>query len=1058
MKTKAEILLKRMSMMYKNIVNLNIGFQQASNNPSNLDIAIDIYDEEGNKTKLKINSFQQLQQEFTRIDNNFKKLTTSPSYMLESDGTMSKYEKTTFMNAEYLENFVFDGTQCIVDKNSVVEDLVFPTVKLPITLNSNILKTEIFCRVYTITNGYNEIPDVCKELNLEYLQSIGKIGYTVYNRTIKIEKQQVNYFGRFTVESVTPVPKLSNSFLCILSDIKYTSKSTIGDTIDLKIGDFLVSETGASKYKIVDIDKFMKQVKIERVGGIETPKVGVNSLFFNSLIASDINVVNVPIKPDKKLVIFLSTENPVAISYPSVGIKIDTSDYKVMLDDKTYTIDEYFQKYVTNFSEYLNSLMIDTSIPYSLGIKPNKPILEQNNFKCVQINKHLIDAKTQSEMNDLNKKKQQIQNDIDYKQTVIDQTQNEVDTLKFNSIEDKNYRLNKITQLRNEINTLKQNMLTVTRDIDSNATKYGLKSSSPKYKVIGFWEMQDPMYSPLTAAQHIIRYDVQYRYLSKDVDTTESTTYKMISNGKEVTVAFSNWIELNTRTLNKTTDINGDLQWEQPLLDSVDDININQLSITINEGESLEIKVRAVTEAGFPVSPLKSAWSESLRIDFPNDLKNNNLQATVTQNNIDLNKAEFQAILQNLGLLTHVSGTIKESEKTFLHSSKDIASGQYTAEQKNIPLDVALKNIMNDINILKQTDTASNINVSFVDFDGESYTVTNNSTLEVSAGNYSDEFNVLDTVTWGNIIRKRGYLKIRNNNSVPVEIKTLVPGTTINSVNAETYYNVPAIIGDNSVQVAKQVVYFRNIDLVGQVQGADNTFRLVVPKAPTDNTAPESKYIDNSAADKDKNLVMLTGSTVSICKLIASNTASNFLCFTTEHPSYNYDNKQIILTEMQRLGRMNPNLKASQYQSETVQSGDEEFIGFKDNDKFAVGRYTCGAWLYPYVVKPQTIQVVGNTTVSTLIINKESEILIPIIYEYRMVDRLGHINGEINYDISSGLVYSKKLGIDILINNSTFKFDLKVTSKFKSKITTIDTRNVSSVVGQYNGEARENLS
>lgn len=1055
MKTKTEVLLKRMTLMYENIYNLLSAFQEASNAKN--DITVELKKEDGTVKTVTVNSFQHLQQELTRIDNNFKSLILGTGYSIDKTGQISQYQKVTFSNAEYLENFSLDTENCIVDNNTVIEDLVFPTIKLPITIDNDILETEIYCKIYDVTDGFDNIPDNPKELTLQYLTNNGKLKYNEYYRTLKVEKQKVQYFGRFNIETVEVDSENSNVFIVTLNTTKYTNKNILGDNIDLKIGDNLTSANNNNLFVISDIDLFTRTLKLTRIGGIEAPKVGINSLYFKEIINTDTKIINFPVKPAKKLIVFFSTENINTISYPSFGIKIDTTNYRVIHNDTTYTIDEYFQKYVTNFTEYINSLMMETTIPYSLGIKPDKPVLLQQNFKVVQINKHLIDAKTQSEMTDLNKKKQQIQNDIDYKQTIIDQTQNEVDTLKFNSIEEKNYRLNKIVQLRNEINTLKQNLLTVTRDIDSNATKYGLKNSKPKYKVIGFWDMQESLYSPLTQAQHIIKYEVQYRYLSKDVDTSDSTTYKMVSNGKEITVAFSNWNELPTRMLNKVKDINGDLRWEEPLLDSVDDININQCSITINEGESIEIKVRAVTEAGYPVAPMKSEWSESLRIDFPDDLKNNNLQATVSQNNIDLNKAEFNAILQNLGLLTHISGTIKESEKTFFHSASDISSGQYTQEQKNIPLDVCIKNILNDINILKQTDVTQNINISFVDFDGESYTITNNTTLEINGGNYSETFNVLDDKTWGGIVRKRGYIKIRNNNAVPIELRTLVPGVNFDSSNAENYYNVPVLVGDNVTQLSKQILYFRNVDLIGQVSGSDNTFKLVVPKASTDKTYPDDSLIDSAALDENKKLIMLKDETVSIYKLIDDYNQTNFLGFTTEHPNYNYDNKQLMLEEMKRLAKFNPNLKAEQYQSEVSKSGDENFVGFKDNDIYAFGRYSCGAWLYPYIAKPNVIQVIGNTSVSTLIINKESEILIPIIFEYRMVDRLGHINGEINYDIVNGLTYSKKLGVDILINNNTFKFDIKVTAKYKSKITSIDTKNVSSVIGNYNNEEKENL-
>ena len=96
------------------------------------------------------------------------------------------------------------------------------------------------------------------------------------------------------------------------------------------------------------------------------------------------------------------------------------------------------------------------------------------------------------------------------------------------------------------------------------------------------------------------------------------------------------------------------------------------------------------------------------------------------------------------------------------------------------------------------------------------------------------------------------------------------------------------------------------------------------------------------------------------------------------------------------------------------------------------------------------IKVIGNSTVSTLIIPKDTEILIPIVYEYRMTDRLGAINGDTNLTINDEIIYSKKIGIDIMINNELFNFDINVTSKLKAKITPIEALNVSSVIGSFN--------
>ncbi len=1095
METKAEVLLKRMDRLYKNIYNLLEAFQYASTNTGQ-NIFVELIDEKNNIKKLPVNSFLQLQQEINRIDNNFKSLTTQPSYVLSGDGTLSQYSKTTFLTAEYLENFSFDGSKCVIDKTSMVEDFVYPTIKLPIEIHKDIIRSEIYCKIYDISSGWDYIPDNPKQINIEKLYQDGKLFYKDYSRTLKLEKQQVEYFGRFTIETVK-AGSSSNTFIVTLDKTQYTEIGSLGDNKPLAIGDILVSTSGITKYQIKDFDSFTRTVTLVRIGGSEVPKVGVNQLQYNQVFKTNKNVVNIPIKPNQKLVIFLSTENLNAISYPSVGIKIDTEDF--LIDDKangvSYTIDEYFQKYVTNFSEYLNTLINDTAIPYSLGIQPNKPVLNAANFKVIQINKHLIDQATQNSINDLNKKKQLLQNEIDAKQVVIDQTQSELDSQKFNSVEEKTYRLNKMQTLRTEINTLKANLLTTARDIDNNASKYNIKNTKPKYKVIGFWDIQDTMYSPKTPPQHIIKYEVQYRYLQKDTDISEATTYKMISKGKEVTVAFSNWNELPTRCLNKVTTIDGKLEWESNVLDSINDININQCAITINEGESIEIKVRAITEAGYPISPMKSEWSEPLRIDFPDSLKTTSLQATVVQNDTDLRKAEFDAILRNLGLITHISDTIQESEKTFFHSAKNIASGQYTVEQKNIPLDECIKNILQDIKVLKSIDVNENISVSFVDFIGETYSIKNNTTLEVFAGNYTDGFDLSDVNHFGDIIRKKGYLKIRNNNTIPVEIRSLVPGKIFDFTTAARYEKVPVLfegklrysgneqLSDNTpTQTSKQILYLRNNDLIGSrinentSAAYDLIYELTKNKDNAcDNTKPTNVdttlkniiYLDSFDSDElklgglsvknevpaivfDSKVVDLTNK--SAVEIFLNYYKSLFKVFTVteEDPT----TKQPVNVTY-AFSKFNSILKRELLQKAVLPEDVLTDIHFTDYDKYAIGRNTVGAFLYPYLPDYQKIIVDGNTTASSLIISGESEILIPIIFEYRMTDALGNIDGKSQvYTQNNDLTYIKKIGFDILLNNSIFKFDLQVSAKLQSKVNSID---MTSVRTNYNNESKENL-
>lgn len=1051
MNSSLQVLFEKLELLYENTFNLLNGIQQASNSNSGV-IEIPIKDKNGNVTYVTINSFQNLQNELTRIDNNFKSLLNENniSYVLNGDGSISQVTKTSFMNAEYLQNFSVDNN-AIIDHTSIVENLVFPTVKIPITIDSSI-RTPIFARCYEITSGWENIPDSVNMINLEYLINSGDVIASMHEHNLELEKEQVKLFGKFTTTGVSTLD--NENFSVTLNTIKYSSLNSNGNNLELKVGDFLAASSGAAKYEIVSINKYSLTVELKRVAGIDIPKVGIDNLFFNEVLTNNENIVGIPIKPNQKIVVFLSAVNLKNIGYPSLGIKLDSSTYTVLYNNETYTLDDYFSKYVTNFGEFIESIVSESSIPLSLGIVPDEPVLESVNFKVVQINKHLVNDKSTSEINQLNENKQKIKNDIETKQSEIDNLQNELNTIKYNTIEEKQYRIDKIKTLQSQIATLNQNLLTVSRDLDNNAINYGLKDYAPKYRVIGFWDTQGSVYSPVTKPQQIIKYDVQYRYLSKSSDIVDNTSVKMVSNGKEINVVFSSWIDLPTRTLDKVENNAGDLVWESTVNDSVNDLSINQCLIPIKPGESIEIRVRAVSEAGYPLAPLKSEWSDILRIDFPEDLTNSSVSSVIAKNEDDLLSSEFNQILQTNGILEHVNSKIQESEKTFFHSSLDIASGFYTSELKNISLFEYLTRLRKDIDTALGITTNQNLVVELVDFDGNVYTMRNGTTMELFAGNYSDNLNLLDEKNYGSIIRKQGFIKLRNKTTTPIELKSLVPGDSIDSVNAKYYYNTPCRMADDYVQKSRQVIYFRNVDLT--LQNTQESFQLVKQAYPDTSVSVNSSYLDPSAQENEKDIIYVdTDGKVKAGKLVESYPTNIFNIFTKENPLYNPDEPDDVLEEFERLKKYTSILKEKQWQTEAKSSDTLARCGFENNDVYSIGENTCGAFLYPLISNISTVQVVGNTTTSTLIIPGESEIIIPFNFEYRMMDRKGHVNGEFGRSITDDLLYSKKMGVDILINNEIFRFDINVSAKLKSKIAPVESKNVSSIISAYKDENKE---
>ena len=151
--TTAEKLFDNIEFLYENIYNLLIGFQQANNGTNDIEVEIKkktdqlgVYTTE----RIRIKSFESLFNELNRLQLNFNSLTNEDniSYLLNSDGSLSQITKTSFINAEYLHNFtdLLGQQQCIIDDNSFIKNLLFPSVKIPVEL-SNQLNSNIYCKI-----------------------------------------------------------------------------------------------------------------------------------------------------------------------------------------------------------------------------------------------------------------------------------------------------------------------------------------------------------------------------------------------------------------------------------------------------------------------------------------------------------------------------------------------------------------------------------------------------------------------------------------------------------------------------------------------------------------------------------------------------------------------------------------------------------------------------------------------------------------------------------------------------------------------------------------------
>jgi hypothetical protein len=129
--------------------------------------------------------------------------------------------------------------------------------------------------------------------------------------------------------------------------------------------------------------------------------------------------------------------------------------------------------------------------------------------------------------------------------------------------------------------------------------------------------------------------------ISNVSETNTSTTSEYVNTN---TAYFSNWVEFNTDVRKRYWDeVKGNWYWKIEDVSNADTPNINQIDIPIQKNERIEIRVKAISEVGWPDSLIESDWSNTLLISFPDDLNN-----IMNENLFILQEASSDSLLVNV--------------------------------------------------------------------------------------------------------------------------------------------------------------------------------------------------------------------------------------------------------------------------------------------------------------------------------------------------------------------------------------------------------------------------
>lgn len=1058
--------LANINLTQENITSILTGLTQIMNG-SQESVDIELVNQDGSTETVTINSIIALQEEVQRLTNTMTELTNlnpeSAATIVDESGEYKRIFISSFNKTIYGDiSKITKSNEVKVDYESLIYNLMYPSTKIQFELpNDFLLVDEVLVKTFrfTDTETFSRVYSGMSYGECKVLSDQSRILGQWYEDVIKTEKREQRYYGSFDVLAIQSY-NTDGSINVLLNDTHYSDANSIAATRELFAGDILTTSSGNAKYKVQSVDHFRKTVKLLQTAGISGLQPGVAVLQYLYTIEDEKRYLDLPIHGSEKSIVFFLPVNPMngATGIISTGHVIDTSTLTVYQSGNPINFDTYFNNYVVNIGSYLEQLVSESSIPFSKGVIPDKPTLSADFFTVIQINKHLSENSKVEDITKLAEEKEKLFGDITNLNSQISTINSRINAGRYRSLADRSADENKLSTLVAQKQQYTALYSSLVNDITSKVDDDDLSNYSPKFRIRGFFPVQDPMVSPDTRNQYIIKYKIEYRYCSPNTDISDATTMKYTtSDGNEMHGVFSSWIEQKSPVLTKVKNVDGTISWASNDTENGDEININQVDIPINPGESVEIRVKALSEAGYPITFTESEWSDVVRIEFPASLQAfQTLSATVEKNNEDKQKLEIQEMLDEIGVTDHLSGSFKEQDKYFAHTAAQIASGYRSQEQSTISLFDYLTTLTSRLSTLesKVARTALEATIQIVDENNEAYTAQNFTTMQLYAGAYNDYVSPTDASNWGNIIEKTFYLKITNPNSSSLDLVSPNPGDlqkNVDASNKEYFYPNVRLTKiadtDQEVQYNGQVVYLRFRDVAQQQTGSD----LYIINEETTPTVIPDELKDTAALDEDKNVM---DSTLQTCKLI-SGASGNFIALKITHPlvaAYLADasetNKTALVAEFERISKFNQYYKVLGYQNAY---SPERSCSYSEYDKYMIGGNSCGATLFMKINSLQNIQVNGSSSNSIRILNPgdTNAILIPIVFQFRMMDALGNTNGIPTE--TENIEYRKKVGIDMIIGQSEFKFDVEVIARLRSNsITETNATRVNQVIDTIN--------
>lgn len=636
------------------------------------------------------------------------------------DGTKREIKPTLIPKAPEKITGLKNPVRFKPDANWFLEDLMFPRIKVPVTLNGKINpKTEKvkvlryfldykdernqnFYQDYILGDGIKELEnDAVKEGFqgidpdlLEYLFERNEIQYGKDLDDVYLPVRNESFTGLFTIEEIKLVNGQQWYYLDNLNFNAIDENGRRGPNILLNTKHNLVF--GETLLEVTDINATSKSVRLTPVLGISKPSVGSTLTFYNEPYTQQ--TVNIGISNNEIDIIFIKgideNYNLLANEW-SDPIHFITNDL-ILQGSDSVTLGQYYLTNVKDFSQLFLGDANENKVSSMNALVPNTPEINKDYFSVVQINTQLNSALEASDIKNTNAQIETTKSKItSLKETIASQKsdlQSTKDLAQHNNIQNQiNSNTKQLKQLQVEYRT---SLKTMQDLINSN----GAVNINPKFRIRGFFPIPEPRFVDdinKLGMQQVIGFEIAYRYLKLDNTGVNLNTFKYEIDGVEYSGVYSDWNIISSPVLQKEYNReSGRFEWKNESIGDGNVVNINQVDISIQKGEKVELKIRSVSEAGYPDNPAKSKWSKSVVVDFPANLSTKNqilnLMEGVEEESMNI---VIEETLDSIGLYNHLDDVVPNPNSAvneyFKHSAENIAYDYKSNDGKtySIPID-----------------------------------------------------------------------------------------------------------------------------------------------------------------------------------------------------------------------------------------------------------------------------------------------------------------------------------------------------------------------------------